>query len=180
MNKFASQKLARPTSLPHSNWVTFICHCLHICEQWKPILLDTTLMTQWCHLVRTVDPVSTLMFTSLHRELAGTNICCPVFVPHITGMLSWWWWGTGCWGMGTGIVLSPGGELPPGLETERVSVKQSPVLIPSASADVADIWKTLKLLFSSSSKSSFSLLSWQRNVHNMLSNDSCWVTAELT
>ena len=36
-------------------------------------------------------------------------------------------------------VLSPGGELPPGLETERVSVKQSPVFIPSASADVADI-----------------------------------------
>ena len=39
------------------------------------------------HLVRTVDPVSTLMFTSLHRELAGTNMCWPVFVPHITGIL---------------------------------------------------------------------------------------------
>ena len=36
---------------------------------------------------------------------------------------------------------SPGGEFPPGFETERVSVKQSPVFLPSANTDVDDICK---------------------------------------
>ena len=39
------------------------------------------------HLVVTVDPVSTLMLMSLQRELAGTNMCWPVFVPQITAKM---------------------------------------------------------------------------------------------
>ena len=37
------------------------------------------------HLVVVVSRVSTLMLRELQREEAGTNMCCPVLVPQITG-----------------------------------------------------------------------------------------------
>ena len=85
------------TSLPHSYWVTLICHCLRktfcffycwFSQIAKAIFLSTWIMNDKpSHLVVTVDPVSTLMLMSLQRELAGTNMCWPVFVPQITAKI---------------------------------------------------------------------------------------------
>ena len=54
----------------------------------KAIFLSTWIINDKpSHLVVTVDPVSTLMLMSLQRELAGTNMCWPVFVPQITAKI---------------------------------------------------------------------------------------------
>ena len=57
------QSFAGIIKLPHSNWVTLICHFL----------------------VVVVVPVSISMLMELQLSEAGTNMCCPVLYPQITG-----------------------------------------------------------------------------------------------
>ena len=70
-------------------------------------------------LVVEVVAVSMLMLIVLQSGEAGTYMCCPVFVPQMMG-----------------------GELPPGLVTARVSVRQSP-----GPANSYNVFKKIQDLF---------------------------------
>ena len=63
-------------------------------------------------------PVSISMLMELQLSEAGTNMCCPVLYPQITG-----------------------GDLPPGLVTVKESYPQSPTLGPSSTEAVAEMVK---------------------------------------
>ena len=82
-----------------------------------------------------VVSVSMLMLTVLQLGEAGMNMCCPVLVPQITAeyvdMDDPKKQTDECCRSRVRCVYRPGGELPPGLVTVRVSVRQSPVFSPS-------------------------------------------------